>query len=389
MTSAAVRGAIVPGLHDHHIHLLALTAARQSVDVGAARSIAELTALLRAARVERPAGWLRAVGWIEAVGGALDRRVLDEIAVGPVRVQDHSGTMWFVDSAGLRELGLASEGPRGDGRLFRDDHLVRTDDTVTPAEVRAVADELWQRGVTSITDASVNTGPDELALLAAAAIPQRLTCMTGRLDVTAPDGIALGPMKVLLDDDELPPIEQLAARVAAAHAARRSVAVHCVTRVQLLVALEAGLRPGDRVEHGAVVPTELLPRLAGITVVTQPGFVAARGDVYLDEVDPVDQPWLYRVRGLLEAGIEVRGSTDAPFGPADPWVAMRAAVDRRAPSGRQVAADEAVDAEVALRLFADDSATLLLDRPWDEAVRDLADVQVSEVRPGSGPPARP
>lgn len=372
---------VIPGIHDHHVHLLALTAARRSVEVGGCRSIDELAQVLRAARELRPVGWLRAVGWVEAVAGRLDAPTLDALDVSPVRVQDHSGTMWFVDTAGLRALGLV-----GDGRLFRSDELVRTDDDVTPEEVRATAEWLWSRGVTAVTDASVSTGPDELDLLLRAEIPQRLLCMSGRLDVVAPEGIELGPYKVLLDDDTLPPIEQLAARFAAAHAADRVVAVHCVTRVQLLVALEAGLRTGDRIEHGAVIPPELLPRLAGMTVVTQPGFLAARGDVYLDEVDADDQPWLYRVRGLLEAGIDVRFSTDAPFGPADPWVAMQAAVDRRAPSGRQVASGEAVDPTTALRLFADSGATLTLDRSWHAATADLAAVQVSSA---TRRPARP
>lgn len=369
--------AVVPGLHDHHLHLLALTAARSSVDVGGAHSIEELTALLREARIVRPAGWMRAVGWIESRGGRLDRHRLDDIGVGPVRVQDHSGTMWFLDSAGLAAVGL----PASDGRLFRGDALVRGEGSVTATEVAETGRWLAARGVTAITDASVSTGADELALLAASGLPQRLTCMTGRLDVEVPDSITLGPAKVVLDDETLPPVEELAARFAAAHAAGRNVAVHCVTRVQLLVALEAGLRAGDRVEHGAVIPPELVARLAGITVVTQPGFLAARGDVYLDEVDAVDLPWLYRVRGLLAAGIEVRGSTDAPFGPADPWAAMGAAVRRTAPSGRPLNPDERVDARTALSLFAGGSTGdwVVLDRPWRDATEDLGDVGVVTV----------
>ena len=60
---------------------------------------------------------------------------------------------------------------------------------------------------------------------------------------------------------------------------------------------------------------------------------------------------LYRLRSLLEAGVTVAGSTDAPFGGSDPWQAIRAAVDRRTLSGAALGQDEAVSAEVAISLF--------------------------------------
>src|SRR5690606_8927807 len=106
--------------------------------------------------------------------------------------------------------------------------------------------------------------------------------------------------------------------------AGRATAAHCVTLPQLVLWLaaldQAGPAPGDRVEHGAVVPDDLLDDLGrlGVTVVTQPGFVAVRGDQYLDRVEPADRPWLYRVAGLLAAGVPVLFGSDSPYGPADP-----------------------------------------------------------------------
>jgi predicted amidohydrolase YtcJ len=138
------------------------------------------------------------------------------------------------------------------------------------------------------------------------------------------------------------------------------VAIHCVTRVALVLALaawdEAGARPGDRVEHGAVVPPELHPALRrhGLTVVTQPGFVAERGDEYRREVDPDDLPHLYPCRSLIDAGVPVGGSTDAPYTDADPWRAIAAAAARRTPSGAVLGPDEAVTVRRALDLFLSD-----------------------------------
>ena len=116
-------------------------------------------------------------------------------------------------------------------------------------------------------------------------------------------------------------------------------------------------------------------------VVTQPGFVAERGDDYLRDVEPVDQGALYPVRSLLDAGIVVRGSSDAPFGGSDCWAAMRAAVERRTPSGVVLGPHERLCARQAYALFAGDDARALavgaradltvLAVPFEQALREL------------------
>jgi predicted amidohydrolase YtcJ len=191
-------------------------------------------------------------------------------------------------------------------------------------------------GITGFTNADPHPGQDLPELLSV--LPQRLVVM----------GIGDAPVKFLLDDATLPTPGELAASVAAVRP--RPVAVHCVTRVQLLVTLlaldEAGPVAGDRIEHGSVIPAETMPWLArlGVTVVTQPHFPVERGREYATDVDPDDQAHLYRCRSLAEAGIPLAAGTDAPYGSADPWAVMRAAVER---SG-----GEAVDRRAALDLFA-------------------------------------
>ena len=133
--------------------------------------------------------------------------------------------------------------------------------------------------------------------------------------------------------------------------------MHCVTRAALVLALaaweEAGAVPGDRIEHGAVVPVDLVGRVRelGLTVVTQPGFVAERGDEYLADVDADDRPHLWRCGSLLAAGVPVGAGTDAPFGSPDPWVAVAAAIDRHTATGRVLGVGERVRGPVALGLF--------------------------------------
>jgi predicted amidohydrolase YtcJ len=167
-------------------------------------------------------------------------------------------------------------------------------------------------------------------------------------------GITAGPVKILLDDANLPALDDLAETISWAHRQRRSVAVHCVTRVQLLLTLAAldvaGPRRGDRIEHGAVIAPEAVPAIAdrGLIVVTQPNFVTERGDQYLAEVPAFELTDLWRGRSLVDAGVSVAAGTDAPFGGSDPWLSIRAAVRRRTASGKSLGPNEAVPLRTAL-----------------------------------------
>jgi predicted amidohydrolase YtcJ len=164
-------------------------------------------------------------------------------------------------------------------------------------------------------------------------------------------------VKILVTDHALPAFDDLCTWFTRAHRSGRPVAAHCVTRAALLLALavwhEVGSVAGDRIEHASVTPPEVIDAMArlSLTVVTQPAFIAARGDAYLRQVDPTDRPDLYRCASLLAGGVAVGGSTDAPFGPDDPWIAVRAATERRAPSGLPVGSDSGLGAAAALRLF--------------------------------------
>src|SRR5439155_4287942 len=135
-------------------------------------------------------------------------------------------------------------------------------------------------------------------------------------------------------DHDLPAIDDVIDAINATRRMRGTIAIHCVTRVALALAIAAfdtaRSRPGDRSEHGPVVPPGMAARLAdlGLTVVTQPDFIRERGDDYLADVDPADVDHLYPCASLIAAGVPVGGGTDAPFGHPDPWRAIAAAVTR-------------------------------------------------------------
>jgi predicted amidohydrolase YtcJ len=368
-------GEVVPGLHDHHVHLLAWAAAAGSVRLGPpeVRTPAQFDAVLAAANRRSPGGrWIRGIGYHESVAGELDSRRIDAVVANrPVRIQHRGGALWILNSPAVEALGPVGEIPPGmeldaggapTGRFWRLDSWLGTRVPRAEPDLAAVSNQAAARGVTGFTDASPHSDAATLALLAEAAaigtIGQRLHLMTGP-GVTAPrlEGASLGPVKILLDDVSLPSLEFLVNVAEDAHGKQRQAAFHCVTRAQAALACaairEAG-PAGDRIEHAAVMDLELaaLVRQLGITVVTQPAFVRSRGDRYLEDVDEGDLPDLWRLRSLLAAGVAVAAGTDAPFGPSDPWVAVAAAADRTTEGGRRLGPSEAVDVKTASRLFA-------------------------------------
>jgi predicted amidohydrolase YtcJ len=340
----AAGGCVLPGLHDHHVHLYAAAAAATSIRVGPPQ-VRDRAALAAALGKVTPGadGWIRAVGYHDSVAGELDRDALDAIApAAPVRIQHRSGVLWILNSVGLARVGLPDH---PDGRLRSTgswaDALGRSETSLADLSRR-----LSSYGVTGVTDATPDLAIADVVGLSElhrrGELRQHVHC--------------LAPGKRILHDDDLD-LGQLVGWIAERHFDDHPIAVHCVTAAQLLVTIaamrEAGGHPGDRIEHAAMVPSDCLADLAelNVTVVTQPNFVAERGDQYLVEVPTAEHDQLWRVASLLEAGVPVALSTDMPFGDGDPWAAMRAAVNRATASGAVLGRGECVSARMALTMF--------------------------------------
>jgi predicted amidohydrolase YtcJ len=344
----AAGGALLPGLHDHHIHLLATARAQTSIDVSHG-----LEALAAA-----PPGtsWLRAIGGADDVDAAvLDRVVPDR----PVRVQHHSGAVWALNSVALLAVGAAQANEPGierdgdgrpTGRLWRLDDWLGTRIRDGAPDLTALGRELSGYGITGVSDATPAIGTGAVEIFAAARLPQQVQFLAH----DPPPGGILGPLKIVIHDHALPSYDELREQVADARVLGRAIAVHCVTRVGLLLILavldEFGSVGGDRFVLAAVADAEAVARLArlGVAVVTQPGFIFDRGDRYLRDVPPEDLPDLYRYESFQAAGVVVVPSSDAPYGLLDPWAVMRAARDRRSASGARVNMKEWVSAKMVL-----------------------------------------
>jgi predicted amidohydrolase YtcJ len=425
-------GALIPGLHDHHLHLRAALAAAGSERLGPPdvvdRAEFRRRLALSGSRA-RPREWVRGVGYHESVAGLPDRWELDDVVREvPVRIQHRSGALWLLNSSGVERLRITDlEDPAIErdeegaptGRLWRGDHLLRqllspdeTDPhastksalptqsaspTKSSASTHAFAMTEASYGVTGFTDATPGASDVDFDWFVesteSGALPLNVHVMRPIGSPIERHGhVSTGPVKVLLDDGDLPDLDEFADLARSAYSENRRVAVHCVTRSQIvltLAALRAARSPGgDRIEHGGIIPTDLDQEMAslGVVVVTQPNFVKERGDQYLHDLGNDDVEALYRCGTLIEKRVGVAAGTDAPFGGSDPWVAVRAAVERRTESGQLVGPKERVSALRALELFLGEpehperkravtpgarANLCLLAAPLEPALRDL------------------
>ena len=399
-------GCVLPGLHDHHMHFLASAAWANSINCGDAH-VTNAKTLGQLLRSQPGSGWLRGVNYHESTAGELFCSGLDQLIDDrPVRIQHRSGKVWMLNSVAVEQLELHEyaglDGVEVDthgkvtGRLFRLDGWLRqrlASDIST--DVRELSQQLSRFGITGFTDTSAT---NSLQTQKQFAQWQRDGMLQQNVLLMGDDSLPAGPLKVILDEDALPTLSDLVARLHRARASGRSLAFHCVTHVELLFALSAlaEVEPDskDRIEHGAIVHDQVLPLLKerSVSVVTQPGFLWQRGDQYLRDLPASDVAVLYRHRALLEAGINAVVSSDAPYGPLNPWLVMAAADRRVTRTGHIIGEAETVPPQQSLcgyllhkhdlhepmrQVSIDADADLcVLTKPWSEVKNNIAQTQV-------------
>ena len=270
---------VIPGLHDHHVHLHSAAAALASVRVGPreVNGRNDLRDVLAAAHVGED-GWIRAVGYHEAVAGPLDRAALDEVSPDvPVRVQHRSGVLWTLNSAGLARVGLPDH---PDGRLRSADPswsgaLAAAGNRASPSSVAGSPPTASPESPTPHRISGSTTSSSSPRRTADGELLQRVHCLApGQAHPARRRPRPRRARRV----DRRPPRR--------GWRRRRALRDRGAARRHHRGAARAGTRPGDRIEHAAVVPTDCLADLAdlGVTVATQPNFVAERGDQYLADV---------------------------------------------------------------------------------------------------------
>ena len=380
----ARRSLLIPGLNDHHTHLLSYAASLDSVVCGPP-SVSNQEQLIDALMSRPGNNWLRGVGFHESVTPKMDRAWLDAHGPNrPVRIQHRSGRLWILNSQGLDRIARQADSlsrqerlslSNSDGRLYDVDKLVSKLTRAEPPPIKRASKVLASYGVTGLNDMTPSNDDKVLgwfkSLRDEGTIMQKVM-LSGQLSLTMNDfdqSLMLGATKVHLHDNDLPVFDDFVELIRESEKQSRCIAVHCVTELALvftLAALEAAeVGSGHRIEHASVIPPHLIGQLQTLqlSVVTQPNFVAEKGDNYRQEIPATEHPYLYRCKSLISAGIPLAFGTDLPFGKPDPWQAMQAAVDRRTPSGETFNQTERLTPEQALKGFIGN-----LESPFEPAV---------------------
>jgi len=316
--------ALLPGLHDHHIHLNASAAAMNSVHCGPPEVTSE-GELIDVLHKGIGTAMLRGISYHQSVAGEIDRSWLDRYGPNrPIRIQHRSGRLWILNSLAMEAFKLKT--PK-DGRLLDEDYRLRGK-SVFP-DLKPLISKLISYGITGVTEVTPSNGIDEYENYIENAPPLRLNIM-GKAELNHVKRPYIGPLKLHYHDHNLPSLEDLRAEIQAAHKHDRAIAAHCVTRAELMLTLaaieEVDAHVGDRIEHAAIADDfaiEWMARL-GVTVVTQPNFIAERAAAYRQDVEPEDHPHLWRLKSFIDAGLNCTAGSDAPFGNANPWAAMGA-----------------------------------------------------------------
>ncbi len=163
------------------------------------------------------------------------------------------------------------------------------------------------------------------------------------------------------------PAQELRRRVIGAHRAGWQVATHAIGDAALDVVLDIfeeaqKLYPRPdarhRVEHVNVAGDDQIKRLAslGLIPVPQGRFISELGDGAARALGPERVRLAYRVKSLLDAGIEIPASSDAPVVSGDPLLNIHDLVNRRTSSGADFGPEERISVAQAVRAYTVGSA---------------------------------
>jgi hypothetical protein len=402
-------GALLPGFVDAHIHPMAMCFFAANLDLGSARTVADvLDGLSDRARVTAPGEWV--IGLQITAEGLAERRLptigeLDAVGAGrPVVLLGRDGHTSMGNTVALTTAGV--RGGRVDppgGAFERDRHGRLTGvcrETATQvllgpvpepdldemkSSIQQVFSGLVSHGITSIgsilqTDAEGLAGSagalesvgmmyfaDDLALGNHAILcgdPARAVDARMSSPLHQPeDNRVVGGVKLFLDGTlggrtaclhgpyADAPHEQgwltldpavAAARMEAVHLAGLQICVHAIGDAANSVALDLfadllarhpvapGQGPRHRIEHASVLDDTAASRFAelGLVAVVQPPYLTSELAWLADRVGPERTSRVYPFRTLVDAGVVLAGSSDAPFESPDVLAGMGAAVTR-------------------------------------------------------------
>lgn len=386
-------GWIMPGLWDHHVHVVQWALAAQRAPLGEATTAAHAAAVMAEASL-LPDGRRVGTGFRDALWPDVPTLAVLDAATGDVPtylINADVHSVWL-NSAALRREGCEPD----DTGMLREEpafEISRRLNALAPEVVDPLVTRMAQdaaaRGIVGLVDLDMAWNEDAWVRRLAAGFdslrvsfgiyPQFLDraiaegLQTGDLARGASsDLVRVGPLKVITDgslgtrtaacshaypDDphnhglltvDLATLVDLMTQATGAGIAS---AIHAIGDVANSAALDAFAATGawGSIEHAQLVAHADIPRFArlGVGASVQPEHA-------IDDRDLTDTVWAeqtaqpYPLRSLAESGANLLFGSDAPVSPLDPWAAMAAAVFRTRDGREPWQPHERIDAATAL-----------------------------------------
>lgn len=390
---------VVPGLRDHHVHLVpwALAAERGSV--------AEASGAIEAARIAATAPvrgdgrrilvGMRDALWADAPSLALLDETTRDVPTYVVNSDLHS--LWL-NSAAHRREGIAPDAAgvlREQAAFDVGTRINDVADEVADAAVGRAARRAASRGLVGLSDLDIAWNVDawrrraergwDLLRVAFGVYPEHLgqaraqELETG-FALSANGLVTVGPLKVIADGSlgtrtaattvgysdrtgrgvmNIAPADLTELLIRAAGSGF-ATSVHAIGDETAAAALDAFATAGvpGRMEHAQLVSPADIPRFArlGVEASVQPQHA-------IDDRDLTDTLWAdqtaraYPLRALRDAGATLLFGSDAPVSPLDPWTQIAAAVFRTDDERASWDPDQAIDVRTALAASAAGGST--------------------------------
>jgi predicted amidohydrolase YtcJ len=384
---------LIPGLWDHHVHVVQWAMSAQREPLGGARSAAEAAAIMARASVlpddRRVGSGFRDALWPDAPTLEMLDAATGSVPTYLINADVHS--VWL-NTAALRREGFEPDGVgllREEPAFEISRRLNAVDPSISDPLVARMAREAASRGIVGLVDLDMAWNEDSWARRLAAGF-DTLRVEFGIYPVHLERAIAeglqsgdpvrgsdselvrVGPLKVITDGS-------LGTRTAAcshsypgdphnhglltvdpatlvdlmtrATGAGLASAIHAIGDVANTYALDAFAITGawGTIEHAQLVAHADVPRFGrlGVGASVQPEHA-------IDDRDITDSIWAgqtaqpYPLRTLADTGANLRFGSDAPVSPLDPWAAMAAAVFRTRDGREPWQPQQGVDAATAL-----------------------------------------
>ncbi|MBB2974566.1 hypothetical protein FHX49_000107 [Microbacterium endophyticum] len=385
-------GWVLPGLWDHHVHVLQTALSAQRRDVGEAVSAVHAASLM-AQTPPLVDGRRVGVGFRDALWNDVPSLAILDEATGQIPtyiINADVHSVWMNSAALRREQMDAADGVVREEPAFEiSRRLNHVDPRMGDAHVWQMARAAASRGVVGLVDFDMEWndeswarrlegGFDELRvrfgiypMFLQRAITEGLRTgdpVRGALS----DLVRVGPLKVIrdgslgtrtaacshpytgdpqnhgvltIDNDTLRELMTIAT------ANGIDSAIHAIGDVAGAGALDAFAFTGARgtIEHAQLVAHADIQRFArlGITASVQPEHA-------IDDRDITDVEWsgqtalAYPLRALADAGVALQFGSDAPVSPLDPWAALAAATFRTRDGREPWRPEQALDIDTAL-----------------------------------------